>query len=438
MKRLVWVAVAVGLVVGGFEFINWYYEVPETEAESLSLDVGFGPEAVTDGPAEEVVPDPPPLEEGTADRALDPGPAVEEVMTPAEPPPEEAAAGAVPMAVTGEATSEKSVEPEEPAPVVGAIGRSLLNEEDPERRLQILRRLIAENPNDPGLPRAVEAEAERARLEAEKAIEWEALSFLFFRSEKGEKRDRAKARLDTLIDDIIFSRRRGPASELYQIQGGDSLKRIAARFNCPVDLLQRINGIANPNLIRQGDRIKVIDGHREIVVPVEPGDTLEDLSYRHGCSVGRIRELNGFADAEVNLGETIRVLVGAYHIRVVKGEFTLTVTHNGRYVRQYAVGIGADDRTPIGKFSVRVKLVNPAWSPPGQPTIPAGDPRNILGSRWIGFETAGSASGIGIHGTTEPETIGTESSAGCIRLHNKDVEELASLTPRGTRVTIID
>ncbi|GAH54375.1 unnamed protein product, partial [marine sediment metagenome] len=54
-----------------------------------------------------------------------------------------------------------------------------------------------------------------------------------------------------------------------------------------------------------------------------------------------------------------------------------------------------------------------------------GEPGYALGSRWIGLEGIKGAAkdriGFGIHGTDEPETIGTESSRGCIRLHNGDV-----------------
>ncbi len=42
----------------------------------------------------------------------------------------------------------------------------------------------------------------------------------------------------------------------------------------------------------------------------------------------------------------------------------------------------------------------------------------------------------GIHGTTQPETVGTQSSAGCVRMRNEEVEELFTFLPRGTRVVI--
>jgi lipoprotein-anchoring transpeptidase ErfK/SrfK len=44
----------------------------------------------------------------------------------------------------------------------------------------------------------------------------------------------------------------------------------------------------------------------------------------------------------------------------------------------------------------------------------------------------------GIHGTIEPKSIGTQASEGCVRMLNKEVEELYSLVPVGTKVTIQD
>jgi len=65
------------------------------------------------------------------------------------------------------------------------------------------------------------------------------------------------------------------------------------------------------------------------------------------------------------------------------------------------------------------------------------------GSRWMRLESFDPASGrykwtdYGIHGTNEEDKIGTPVSAGCIRLHNADVEELYSLISLGTLVLTV-
>jgi lipoprotein-anchoring transpeptidase ErfK/SrfK len=75
---------------------------------------------------------------------------------------------------------------------------------------------------------------------------------------------------------------------------------------------------------------------------------------------------------------------------------------------------------------------NSAWagSLAGQ-TIPAGDPRNPLR---VVFMSLGGA--IGIHGTSEPWSIGSRASHGCIRMRAGDVRNLANRTPVGTPVLI--
>lgn len=52
--------------------------------------------------------------------------------------------------------------------------------------------------------------------------------------------------------------------------------------------------------------------------------------------------------------------------------------------------------------------------------------------------SGGAWDGIGIHGTHDPQSIGTDASEGCIRLHNEDLQELRSVVKVGTVVEIKD
>ena len=63
--------------------------------------------------------------------------------------------------------------------------------------------------------------------------------------------------------------------------------------------------------------------------------------------------------------------------------------------------------------------------------IPAG-PNNPVGVIWMAL----SKSGIGIHGTNSPDTIGRSSSHGCIRLANWDAIRLAKMVTEGMTVKI--
>ena len=89
----------------------------------------------------------------------------------------------------------------------------------------------------------------------------------------------------------------------------------------------------------------------------------------------------------------------------------------------WPVGIGRPgEDTPPGHYTVRNKLEDPPWMKEGQEPIPFGDPRNPLGTRWIGWSRDGVKTSYGFHGTQEPDSIGQASSDGCIRLRNEDVE----------------
>ena len=91
----------------------------------------------------------------------------------------------------------------------------------------------------------------------------------------------------------------------------------------------------------------------------------------------------------------------------------------------------------MGVYEVGELQENPMWFPIGQPPVPYGDPRNPLGTRWIGWvPVQGGKSGLGFHGTNEPATIGAAGSDGCVRLRNEDVEQLYKILPRGCRIIV--
>ncbi|HOX08909.1 MAG TPA: L,D-transpeptidase, partial [Planctomycetota bacterium] len=98
--------------------------------------------------------------------------------------------------------------------------------------------------------------------------------------------------------------------------------------------------------------------------------------------------------------------------------------------------------TPAGEFVVKDggKDKNPNWTKTledgSKKVYKFGDPENILGTRWMGLDEKEGAVGLGIHGTTKDETVPGRKSAGCIRMHNPDVELLYDFTPSGTKVTI--
>lgn len=115
---------------------------------------------------------------------------------------------------------------------------------------------------------------------------------------------------------------------------------------------------------------------------------------------------------------------------------TMTLYSGDQAIKEYSVAIGKyENQTPIGDFKIRSKEINPTWIKPVKDgeesvTIESG-PENPLGYRWMEFFDL-----YGIHGTNSPETIGKYVSNGCIRMQEKDVEEVYDLVPLGTPVHI--
>ncbi|MDF2713592.1 MAG: hypothetical protein K0R28_517 [Paenibacillus sp.] len=96
----------------------------------------------------------------------------------------------------------------------------------------------------------------------------------------------------------------------------------------------------------------------------------------------------------------------------------LHLLEDDRVVQSYPVGIGKMlTATPTGQF----KVINKAPNPGGP-----------FGAYWIGL----SKKHYGIHGTNDPSSIGKLSSAGCIRMHNRDVLQLERRVRIGMPVTI--
>ncbi|MBI4231008.1 MAG: L,D-transpeptidase family protein [Planctomycetes bacterium] len=168
------------------------------------------------------------------------------------------------------------------------------------------------------------------------------------------------------------------------------------------------------------------------------GDTLEKIARAHGTTIECIRWLNGMGEESVlRAGQRLKLLRGTVRIEVNRSDLTLTVFADDRILKRYPVGIGALDKTPAGEFEVTDRTWHPTWYPAHAPRgIPYGHPDNLLGDGWLKIEGPGEYQGYGIHGTTQPTTIGQRVSNGCVRMHNADIREVFALCPRGTRVII--
>lgn len=194
-----------------------------------------------------------------------------------------------------------------------------------------------------------------------------------------EQRDLVQL-LNQLAGTVIYSREHLLLPP-YEVQPGDTLDRVAQHYRVPWQLLAKINGVADPNQLPSGEKLKVVQGP---------------------------------FDATINM-----------HKR------QLTLMLGGRYAGSFPIGIGTDHSAPDGEFVVKTKTPNPPYYGPDR-VIDANDPSNPLGKYWIGLDEH-----FGIHGTNDPASLGQADTRGCIRLAPRDIEDVYDMLTNESRVRIL-
>jgi LysM repeat protein len=122
----------------------------------------------------------------------------------------------------------------------------------------------------------------------------------------------------------------------YTVQRGDTLSRIAIRFNTSVSQLVALNGLSNPNLIFAGQVLKVPCGTGgppppnpepppnpppqpppqpppgECTYTVRSGDTLGRIAAQFGTTVAQLASMNGIANPNlIYAGQVLKVPCGS-------------------------------------------------------------------------------------------------------------------------------
>jgi lipoprotein-anchoring transpeptidase ErfK/SrfK len=187
------------------------------------------------------------------------------------------------------------------------------------------------------------------------------------------------------------------------------------------------------------------------VYVVQPGDSLAKIALAHDCTWELLSRINGVDPRHLRSGATIKIVEGPFFAVVTKHNFTMDIYLGGlpgerssMLVTSYMVGLGRDDSTPVGTWMVEPhrKLKHPTYySPRGEGVIAADDPKNPLGGYWIGLTgTEGQAVGklsYGIHGTIDPDSIGKQSSMGCIRLKPDDIAMVFDMMVEGKSMVVV-
>lgn len=123
-------------------------------------------------------------------------------------------------------------------------------------------------------------------------------------------------------------------------------------------------------------------------IKVQAGDSLALIAKRHKTSWRMIQRLNGLKSSAIRVGQKLRLLTGDFRIEVSKDRFEMSVLLDGDLFQRFYVATGKDDRTPEGEFGIEELIHEPTWYGPDG-VYPFGHEKNILGTRWLGFERGG-------------------------------------------------
>ena len=120
------------------------------------------------------------------------------------------------------------------------------------------------------------------------------------------------------------------------------------------------------------------------------------------------------------------------------------VLNGGKAIR-YGITVGEEAMAWSGVAKVGSMTEWPPWHPTkgeiarlGVPTFVPPGPDNPMGSRALYLYSGGKDTLFRIHGTNQPEYIGSSISSGCIRLTNEDAIDLYSRVKMGAIVVVLE
>lgn len=243
----------------------------------------------------------------------------------------------------------------------------------------------------------------------------------------------------------------------YTVRPGDTLASIAARHGTTVNALVRANGLANPNRIYPGQRLILSGGSASSgsapttgtagTYTVRAGDTLASIAYRHGTTVWAIANANGLANPNyLYPGQKLRIPAGGSapapapvsgggkRIVIDLSDQRMHVYQNGQLLWNWVVSTGRPGQaTAVGHYKVLNKIPN-AYASTWSLQMPY----------WLGIYWAGSLQN-GIHALPIQANgqrlwegyLGQRVSFGCIILSTKNAATLYNWAPVGTPVDIV-
>jgi lipoprotein-anchoring transpeptidase ErfK/SrfK len=211
---------------------------------------------------------------------------------------------------------------------------------------------------------------------------------------------------------------------------------MSERYHCDIEYLTTLNGSTKINNLKP---------HDTLIVPNVRPFTIESLTGAGYKTDEALSQRHAVVDTKIN---QVRIFEAAPPALIVAEPGTTTISTatrpNRGLIASFPITPGKPQFIKFGTWEVRNSVELPHWrydqklldtgkrsADSEALNIPPG-PNSPVGVFWCGL----SKPGIGLHGTSDPETIGRARSSGCIRLANWDAVRLPTLIRPGTTVEI--
>ena len=170
---------------------------------------------------------------------------------------------------------------------------------------------------------------------------------------------------DSAVPTLASAAALASAAQTYTVRRGDTLSEIAARFGTTVNELVRLNNIADPDRIYEGDRLIIRAGTGNgNTYTVQRGDTLSEIAARFGTTVNELVRLNNIADRDRIYPGQVLILRESGSVTPPSGAVTYTVQRNDN-LTEIANRFG----TTVAELVRLNNIANPNLIYPGQVLI---------------------------------------------------------------------
>ena len=230
--------------------------------------------------------------------------------------------------------------------------------------------------------------------------------------------------------DIKLTYKRSQQGNVKRMSYRSTVEFMSERYHTDIPYLTELNPNMKIYNLKPRDTLIVPNVNAFQIENLTGAAFKEDkaLSQRHAVIDTKLNQVRIYeanlralvvADPEAPASVANQSLIATFPITPGKPEFI----RYGKWKMQNAVEL------PVWRFDQQLldtgKRSNNAFDI-------AGGPNNPVGVLWCGL----SKPGIGMHGTSDPETIGRSQSAGCIRLANWDIVRIPGLLRPGAIVEI--